>query len=202
MPNTRKSEMSDDKKDRRVGQRKRRSTQKDDIISWDEYFMGVAFLSAKRSKYDVRTVGTCIVNSEKRIVTTGYNGFIDPQRKESKRKNDPKFSKNKEEQSLFVCHAEMNAIINRHGTSLKDCIVYVTLFPCNECAKLLAQSRISKVIYYANDKAETPKYKASAKILKFAGIKLQCYKRLKREDRAPMRKKIMLDFEKIAFQRT
>ncbi|XP_062576414.1 deoxycytidylate deaminase-like isoform X1 [Saccostrea cucullata] len=200
MSNTGKSKRTDIVKGS-TGHRKRKSPQINDVISWDEYFMGIAFLSAKRSKYNVRTVGTCIVNSERRIVTTGYNGFIDPQRKKTKQKNDPTFSKSKAEQSLFVCHAEMNAVINRHGTSLKDCVVYVTLFPCNECAKLLAQSRISKVIYYANDKAEKPKYKASAKILKYAGIKVQCYKRLKRENRSPVRKKIMLDFEKIAFQR-
>ncbi|XP_061180675.1 deoxycytidylate deaminase-like [Saccostrea echinata] len=170
MSDSQKSKLKN-QKEKGTKQRKRLSTQKDDIISWDEYFMGIAFLSAKRSKYEVRKVGACIVNNEKRIVATGYNGYIDPPEMQGNQNNDELFSE--EEKSKSVCHAEMNAVINRHSTSLKDCTAYVTFFPCNECAKLLAQSRISKVIYYANDKSDEQKYKLSRKMLEFAKIQLQ-----------------------------
>ncbi|XP_062576417.1 deoxycytidylate deaminase-like [Saccostrea cucullata] len=216
MSDIRKSKRKKATESRRKRKSTQSSTQNDDIISWDEYFMGIAFLSAKRSKYEVRKVGACIVNDENRIVSTGYNGYVDPLKNDEeqttsnvkirrtskihgKKNNDDIFEG--EEKRLSVCHAEMNAVINRHGTSLKGCTAYVTFFPCNECAKLLAQSRISKVIYYANDKADSEKYTISRKILDFAGIPYRSYIE-EGKDPALGRNEITLKFEEIAFPKS
>ncbi|XP_062615566.1 deoxycytidylate deaminase-like isoform X2 [Saccostrea cucullata] len=179
-------------------------------ISYDEFFMGIACLSAKRSKDQQRKVGACIVNEDKRIVSTGYNGFID--RIEN---NDEAFSWSKEKKNLYVCHAEMNAVANRHGTSLKDCTLYVTLFPCNECTKLLLQSGIKRIIYYDDEKLQAEKqkyeqctddvkiegkYMASENMLKKSGVEILKYENLEKEDgtRLNPTKEIMLSFDDIA----
>src|SRR5574344_1057012 len=117
-------------------------------ISWDEYFMGIALLSAKRSKDPSTQVGACIVDDDNKVVSIGYNGM-------PKGLDETQLSWNKNEgldsKYLYVCHAEMNAILNtRNGSSLKGCRVYVTLFPCNECAKALIQVGIKEIIYLDN----------------------------------------------------
>lgn len=139
-----------------------------DYITWDEYFMGVALLSAKRSKDPNTQVGACLVNTEKRIVGIGYNGFprhIDDDVfpwKDAEKLYDSKYA--------YVVHAEANAILNA-TTPLVDSIVYVTLFPCHECVKLLIQSGIKEVVYYSDKYNNTESNIAAKKMLDAAKIK-------------------------------
>ena len=116
-----------------------------DVLSWDEYYMGVAILSGRRSKDPSTRVGACIVSPENKIVGVGYNGFpwgcsddVFPWASEGDylETKDP-----------YVCHAELNAVLNAGGTSLKGARIYVAKFPCHECAKVIIQSGITEVIY-------------------------------------------------------
>lgn len=140
-----------------------------DYISWDEYFMGIAELSAMRSKDPNTQVGCCIVNENNRILSVGYNGF--PQGCD-----DDKFPWEREAESLldtkypFVCHAELNAILNSR-VSLENARLYVTLFPCNECAKAIIQSGIKEVLYESDKYSESETTKASKKMLDAANVK-------------------------------
>ncbi|MBR4496657.1 MAG: dCMP deaminase family protein [Acholeplasmatales bacterium] len=138
-------------------------------ISWDEYFMGVALLSAKRSKDPSTQVGACIVNKDKRIIAIGYNGFpkgceddVFPWGKDDSNQLNTKYP--------YVVHAEANAILNSNS-SLKGAKLYVTLFPCNECAKLLIQSGIEEIVYLSDKHALTNSVLASKRMLDAAGIK-------------------------------
>ena len=144
-----------------------------DNISWDEYFMGMAVLSALRSKDPSTQVGAVIVNEEKKVVSIGYNGM-------PRNIADDDLTWNKGEgldsKYLYVCHAELNAILNaRNGSSLSNCTVYVTLFPCNECTKALIQVGIKEVVYLDDKYADTTGTKASKKMLELAGIKVRHY---------------------------
>ncbi len=124
-----------------------------DYLSWDEYFMGIALLSAQRSKDPGTQVGACIVSEENKILTMGYNGMpigCHDDEMPWDREGDPLDTK-----YLYVCHAEFNAILNSSGRSLKNAILYATLFPCNECAKAIIQSGIKKVIYGEDKYADT-----------------------------------------------
>ncbi len=141
-----------------------------DYISWDEYFMGVASLSAMRSKDETSQVGACIVNEKNRIVGIGYNGFpigIDDDELPWEREGDFLDTK-----YAYVVHAEPNAILNS-TVDLANARMYVTLFPCNECAKLIIQSGIKEVIYlehkYPNDKI----FIASQKLFDLAHVKVR-----------------------------
>ena len=141
------------------------------IISWDEYFMGVAKLSAKRSKDPNTQVGCCIVNQDKRIVAVGYNGL-------PRGCSDEDFPWNNRQGALqdtkyaYVVHAELNAILNA-TTPLTGCSLYVTLFPCNECMKSIIQSGIKEVIY-EDDKYEGADFDlASKKMQQSANIKIR-----------------------------
>ena len=139
------------------------------VISWDEYFMGIAHLTAMRSKDPNTKVGACIVNSEKKILSVGYNGFPIGL-------SDEKFPWNrdggfKDTKYAYVVHAELNAILNSN-TSLKDAICYVTLFPCNECAKAIIQSGIKKIVYESDKYAESDSTLVSKAMLNEAGIEL------------------------------
>ena len=117
----------------------------DDYISWSEFFMGVAELAAKRSKDPNTKVGACIVNSNNIILSTGYNGMpIGCNDDDMPWCRDGAFDASK---YAYVCHAELNAILNCDGRSLKGSILYVTNFPCNECAKAIIQAGIIKVIF-------------------------------------------------------
>lgn len=117
-------------------------------ISWDEFFMGVAKLAAKRSR-DLNTqVGACIVN-DKKIISTGYNGM--PRTCDNCGFPTSREGSFIETKYPYTVHAEMNAILNAPSTNLKDCSIYVTLFPCCECAKAILQTGITKV-YYLEDK--------------------------------------------------
>ena len=140
-------------------------------ISWDEYFMGIASLSALRSKDPNTKVGACIVDDDNKVVSIGYNGM-------PKGVDESQLSWNKGEgldsKYLYVCHAEFNAILNtRNGSALKGCRLYVTLFPCNECAKACVQVGIKEIIYLENKYADTVGVHASRKMLELAGIKLR-----------------------------
>ena len=143
-------------------------------ISWDEYFMGIALLSAMRSKDPNTKVGACIVDSDKKVVSIGYNGMPSGC-------DESQLSWNKGEgldsKYLYVCHAEFNAILNtRNGTSaLKGCTLYVTLFPCNECTKAIIQTGIKEVVYVSNKYENTTETQASKRMFLLAGIKIRHY---------------------------
>ena len=136
-------------------------------ISWDEYFMGVALLAAKRSKDPNTQVGACIVSPENIILSTGYNGFpigcSDDEYPWDREGEDTKYP--------YVVHAELNAILNANGKSLQGAKIYVALFPCNECAKAIIQSGIKEVIYLSDKYADTPGTIASKRMLSSAGVK-------------------------------
>lgn len=136
------------------------NSKRTDYISWKEYFMGVAQLSAMRSKDPSTQVGSCIVNSDNKIVGIGYNGFPQGVSDDSLPwKKDGEWIDTK---YPYVCHAEMNAIMNAiPAQSLKGCILYTTLFPCNECAKMIIQAGISEVIYMEDKNCDKESTKAS-----------------------------------------
>lgn len=149
------------------------SEKRADYISWDEYFMGVAMLSGMRSKDPNTQVGACIVSEENKILSMGYNGF-------PKGCSDDEFPWNREGEPLdnkyfYTTHSELNAILNYRGGSLEGAKMYVTLFPCNECAKAIIQAGI-KTIVYANDKyEETHPVIASKRMLNAAGVRYYQY---------------------------
>ena len=135
--------------------------------------MGIAELSALRSKDPSTQVGACIVNDENKVVSIGYNGM--PRNLDETcltwEKGEGLNSK-----YLYVCHAELNAILNaRNGSSLNGCRCYVTLFPCNECTKALIQVGIKEIIYLSNKYENTTSVQASKKMLELAGISVRPY---------------------------
>lgn len=141
---------------------------RDDYLSWDEYFMGVALLSALRSKDPNTRVGACIINEKKKIVGIGYNGLpIGCSDDEYPWAREGDFLDTK---YPYICHAELNAILNKIDTNLYNCTIYVTHFPCNECAKVIIQSGIREVIYLANKYAETEPVMASKRMFDSAGV--------------------------------
>jgi dCMP deaminase len=145
-------------------------------ISWDEYFMGVALLSAMRSKDPNTKVGACIVNQKKRIVGIGYNGLPCGC-------SDDTFPWDKKGDFLdtkypYVVHAEPNAILNA-TSNLENSVMYVTLFPCNECAKLVIQSGIKELVYLSDKYVGTDENTASKRLLDAAGVK---YHQMKQEE--------------------
>ena len=146
---------------------------RENYINWDEYFMGIAMLSAQRSKDPSTQVGACIVSKENRILSVGYNGMprnCDDDIYPWEREGDDLNTK-----YMFVCHAELNAILNYSGTNLVGSKVYVTLFPCNECAKALIQSGVSEVIYYSDKYSDSFSTLAAKRMFESAGIKMTPY---------------------------
>ncbi|MCH4889612.1 dCMP deaminase family protein [Acidaminobacter sp. JC074] len=142
-----------------------------DYISWDEYFLSVALVSAMRSKDPNTQVGACIVDNENKIVSIGYNGFpVGCSDDELPWDNEGGFLETK---YAFSCHAELNAILNSSRSNLKGCSVYTTLFPCNECAKAIIQSGISEIVYLSDKYADTDIVKASKLMLNKSGVKLR-----------------------------
>lgn len=146
---------------------------REDYISWEQYFMAVAMVAAERSKDPSSQVGACIVDGENKIVSTGYNGaprgYDDDKCMTWEREGqflDTKYA--------YVCHSELNAILNS-PRSVKDCRIYVTLFPCNECAKAIIQSGIKEVIYLSDKYDGTEGNIASKKMLDECGIKYRKY---------------------------
>ncbi|MFV0606546.1 MAG: deoxycytidylate deaminase [Niabella sp.] len=140
---------------------------RDNYISWDEYFMGVALLSGKRSKDPSTQVGACIVNGQNKIVGVGYNGLPIGC-------SDDEFPWVREGEPLqtkypYVCHAELNAILNCTA-NLQGCKIYVALFPCNECTKAIIQSGIKEVVYLSDKYAKLDSFVAAKKMMDSAGV--------------------------------
>ena len=153
-----------------------------DYISWDEYFMGIAMLAARRSKDPSTQVGACIVSQDNIIISTGYNGM-------PKGCSDDEFPWGRDgEQTKYPdgVHAGLNAILNANGRDLRGSRLYVALFPCNECAKAIIQSGVKEVVYLSDKYANTPGVQASKRMLDAAGVK---YTQLR-----PAVKSITLDF--------
>ena len=144
-----------------------------DYLSWDEYFMGIALLSAGRSKDSNTQVGACIVSDENKILSVGYNGMPTGC-------NDDEMPWEREGAFLdtkypYVCHAELNAILNRSTGSLKNARIYVSLFPCNECAKAIIQTGIREVVYWDDKYADTDGVKASKLMFRLSGVAIRQY---------------------------
>ena len=139
-----------------------------DYISWDEYFMSVALLASMRSKDPNTQVGACIVGEDKRIISTGYNGFPCGC-------SDDDFPWDREGEETkypYVVHAELNAILNAGGRNISGSKLYVALFPCNECAKAIIQAGIKTVVYLSDKYDGTPSVLASKRMLRAAGVEL------------------------------
>ena len=140
-----------------------------DYINWDEYFMGIAMLAAKRSKDPNTQVGACIVSQDNIIISTGYNGM-------PKGCSDDLFPWERDGQQdmtkyPYVVHAELNAILNANGRDLRGSRIYVALFPCNECAKAIIQSGVAEVRYLSDKYKDTMLNMVSKKMLDAAGVK-------------------------------
>ena len=155
------------------------SGKRTDYISWDEYFMGVATLSGMRSKDPNTQVGACIVSEEHKILSMGYNGFPTGCSDDDfpwAREGEPL-----ENKYFYTTHSELNAILNYRGGSLEGATMYVTLFPCNECAKAIIQAGIKTVIYDCDKYEHTPSVIASKRMMDAAGVRYYKYKRTGRK---------------------
>lgn len=139
-------------------------------LEWTEYFMANAFLAAKRSKDPSTQVGACIVNTERKIVGIGYNGFprgcSDSKFSWQKNSSDPLQNK-----YFYVVHAEQNAIMNKNSATVNDCIMYVALFPCNECAKIIIQSGIREVVYMSDKHSQKLETIAAKRMFDATGVR-------------------------------
>ena len=144
-----------------------------DYIRWDEYFMGIALLSAQRSKDGGTQVGACIVSPENKILSVGYNGM--PSGCSDDELPWEREGAMLETKYAYVCHAELNAILNYPGSGLRGSRIYCTLFPCNECAKAIIQAGIKTIIYGGDKYAHTPAVKASKRMLNAAGVRYYQY---------------------------
>ena len=144
-----------------------------DYISWDEYFMGVALLSGMRSKDPNTQVGACIVSKENKILSMGYNGLPIGCSDDDfpwEREGDELNTK-----YLYTTHSELNAILNYRGGSLDGATLYVTLFPCNECAKAIIQAGIRTIVYESDKYANDASTRASKRMLNAAGVRYYQY---------------------------
>ncbi|KAJ0172598.1 hypothetical protein K1T71_011737 [Dendrolimus kikuchii] len=164
---------------------------REEYLGWRDYFMATAFLAAKRSKDPAYQVGACVVNNENKIVGIGYNGMplgcSDDDFPWGKNTPSPLDNKH-----LYVCHAEMNAILNKNSADVRDCTIYVGLFPCNECAKIIIQSGIKEVIYMSDKNASKPTNVASKRMFDASGVKYWQYK--------PQHDKIEINFAKVDWE--
>ena len=154
------------------------SEKRQDYISWDEYFMGIAFLSGMRSKDPNTQVGCCIVSADNKILSVGYNGFpigCSDDEFPWNRDGEPLYNK-----YFYSTHSELNAILNYRGGSLDGAKLYVSLFPCNECAKAIIQSGIREVIFDSDKYENTPSVIASKRMLDSAGVKYRKYEHTNR----------------------
>ena len=141
-----------------------------DYISWNDYFMSISLLSGMRSKDPSTQVGACIVDCNNRIISIGYNGFVNGC-------SDEDFPWSRDGEFLetkypYVVHAEQNAILNARGKSLEGCRLYVNLFPCHECARNIIQAGIKEVYYLSDKYSDTDSTKASKYMFEKAKIKL------------------------------
>ena len=154
------------------------TTKRQDYISWDEYFMGIALLSGMRSKDPNTQVGACIVSQDHKILSMGYNGF--PNGIEDDEFPWERDGEEYDTKYPYVTHSELNAILNYRGGSLEGATIYVTLFPCNECAKALIQAGIREVVYDSDKYDGTPSVLASKRMLSAAGVKVRRYEKTRR----------------------
>ncbi|WP_434310639.1 deoxycytidylate deaminase [Hominifimenecus sp. rT4P-3] len=150
-----------------------------DYITWDEYFMGVAKLSARRSKDPNTQVGACIVSADHKILSMGYNGFPSGC-------SDDEFPWARDGEGidtkyLYVTHSELNAILNYRGGSLEGSTLYVSLFPCNECAKAIIQAGIRTVVYEEDKYSESDAVRASKRMFDAAGVRYYQYQKTGRK---------------------
>jgi len=139
-----------------------------EYLNWDEYFMAVALLSAERSKDPSTQVGACVANRDNKIVGVGYNGFpwgCSDEELPWAREGDLLDTK-----YPYVCHAELNAVLNCITSDLQDCRIYVGLFPCNECTKVIIQSGIKEIIFLSDKYGDTDSIRASKRMLDLASI--------------------------------
>lgn len=150
-----------------------------DYLKWDEYFMGIALLSAERSKDPSTCVGACIVSEDNKILSVGYNGMpigcSDDEFPWAK-SGDPFDTK-----YLYVCHAEMNAILNYTGAYMKGAKLYVTLFPCNECTKALIQKGIKEIIYLSDKYKDTDAVRAAKRMMEASNVTYRAYNPIERD---------------------
>lgn len=151
---------------------------RDDYLSWDEYFMGIALLSSMRSKDPNTQVGACIVGADNRILSLGYNGM--PQGCSDDLLPWENHGDLLDTKYPFVCHAELNAILNSLH-NLKGATIYTTLFPCNECAKAIIQSGIRRIVYASDKYAESEVVRASKKMFDITGIVYEAYQMKQRD---------------------
>lgn len=155
------------------------SDKRTDYISWDEYFMGVAMLSAMRSKDPNTQVGACIVSRDNKILSMGYNGLPTGCSDDEFpwcREGDPLDNK-----YMYTAHSELNAILNYRGGSLEQAKLYVTLFPCNECAKAIIQAGITTVVYADDKYFDSPSVIASKRMFDAAGVRYYRYQKTGRK---------------------
>ena len=150
-----------------------------DYLKWDEYFMGIALLSTERSKDPNTSVGACIVSEDNKILSVGYNGM-------PWGCSDDEYSWSREGNPLdtkypYVCHAELNAILNYTGTNMKGAKIYVTLFPCNECTKAIIQCGIKEIIYLSDKYANTTDVQAAKRMLNSAKVTYRPYQVINRD---------------------
>ncbi|HIQ90774.1 MAG TPA: dCMP deaminase family protein [Candidatus Coprosoma intestinipullorum] len=145
-------------------------TKRLNYLTWDEYFIALAKLTAMRSKDPSTQVGACIISADNRILSVGYNGAPNGF-------DDDNFPWNRQGENLetkypYVCHAEMNAVLNYRGTrkDFENARIYVDLFPCNECAKIIIQSGIKEVVYLSNKYKDSENNIASRKLFDSCGI--------------------------------
>ncbi len=157
-------------------------------LSWDDYFICIAYLSAQRSKDPNTQVGACIVNSMKRIAGVGYNGMptgcsddILPWNRVSTSNN----GEGEETKYLYVCHAEANAILNKGAADIQGSTIYVDLFPCNECAKLIIQAGIKEVVYLRDTYHDDERCRASRIMFQMSGVTFRQHR--------PAVKQVLLD---------
>ena len=153
------------------------STKRQDYISWDEYFMGVAMLSGMRSKDPNTQVGACIVSDKHKILSMGYNGFPTGCSDD----DFPWVREGDDNKYFYSTHSELNAILNYRGGSLEGSTIYVTLFPCNECAKAIIQSGIKELIYLSDKYHDTHASIASRRMFNMTGVKYRAYQPTGRE---------------------
>ena len=148
-----------------------------DYISWDEYFMDIAILSAKRSKDPDTQVGACLISSDNKIIGVGYNGM-------PRGCSDDEFPWTRPDKHLYVCHAELNAILNANNFAMVNgSKLYCTLFPCNECAKIIIQLGVKNIIYHDDKYHDRDNYAASRRMLASAGIKYEEYEKKNRTEK-------------------
>ena len=151
------------------------SDKRKDYITWDEYFMGVAILASMRSKDPNTQGGACIVSQDNKILSMGYNGF--PMGCSDDEYPWSREAEGLDSKYLYTTHSELNAILNYRGGSLEGATLYVTLFPCNECAKAIIQAGIKKLVYDSDKYADQTNVLASKRMLKSAGVEMVPYQR-------------------------